>query len=116
MERMEIESLNKHLAKVMGWKQHQYDNHFDRQRFYNEYRDSEGNRTEFVKDWNPTENIEQSFMVLDTFGEWEVFKDHDYFICINPKYRDPRNWDATDPSLPMAISLACARATNWIEK
>lgn len=66
------------------------------------------------KDWNPSENIEQAFMCLDTFPSFTITKpDHGAFTC-DVKIGYHKNWKAVvDQSLPKAISLACAKATGF---
>jgi len=62
--------------------------------------------------WNPTENIEQAFMCLDTFAWWEIHHAVDDYECsIKQQYEQM----GVNKSLPMAISLACARASGYEE-
>jgi len=107
------EKLNKHLAeKVMGWATS------DCGTFYGIWIGSETfDETYTTEHWNPTENIEQSFMCLDTFKEgFEIFVEGDvkrvtvYFdedsSCVYAR-------EEANDSLSMAISLACAKATGY---
>ena len=111
---MNTESLNHHLAtKVMGYvqpKEYQLCNWWHL------------NTGPVVKqnDWNPTENIEQAMMCLDTFIRWDLIRTAmGYHLTI---YINGIPHDAGDPHEPNikpapaeAVSLACAKATGWEE-
>ncbi len=96
---MSNESLRKHLAeKVMDFAM------------------SEPTEREWcgLEEWKPDENIEQAFMCLHRFTKDEpgIFLCEEESECrIGNKGRAICDGD----SLPMAISLACARATGWKE-
>jgi len=73
--------------------------------------------------WNPSENIEQAMMCLETFAAWDL--SHDDLTdsvearVLNNVYPDVEaiEYDgyAEEDTTPMAISLACGRATGWEE-
>ena len=69
-------------------------------------------------DWDPIENIEQAFMLLDKFEQWGIscnLIDNGYFVSIIewPKEGRDQEWEAEDKSLPIAICLAVGKATGW---
>jgi len=102
-------NLNEHLAiKVMGWE------HFStegKKASLPSYFNNEG-WLMFVESWNPSENGSQSQMCLDTFEWWRIDRSSErYYVSI---YQD-KGIDVKNKSLPMAISLACAKATGWVE-
>ncbi len=107
---MNSESLNKHLAeKVMGWEMPSGDIWW-----------SDGVAKAFESSWNPTENIEQAFMCLDTLDhpayriDFSITKTHQLSFWPDVTYSQNK-FEAKHKSLPTAISLACARATGWEE-
>ena len=67
-------------------------------------------------DWSPSTNIEQAMMCLDTFEEWRI--DHHaksrggYYEVLLPNGHISAG---VDQSLPLAISLACAKAKGYTE-
>jgi len=107
---MNTESLNEHLAREgMGWECLRFSPIHDG--FH--YKTPQGKM--YYDDWNPCENIEQAFMVLEKFEDWTVAKiqpSGDYGCLIGDFNSDCRK---RNKSLPLAISLAAARATGWTE-
>ncbi len=101
----DMNDINHHLATVvMGWTQGETEF---------QWNDENGNRMLDGIRFDPLNNIEQAMGCRDTFVEWEIFKDHDYFVLIDP-YEIKDNWTkASDPLLSKAICLACAKATGW---
>jgi len=104
---MNKESLRKHLAeKVMGWE------------IAGEVVVISTPGVRLVG-WKPDENIEQAFMCLDTFDEgYEIFVEGDVKRVIVYGEEDEAETEVfareeAGGSLPMAISLACARATGY---
>ena len=109
-----MSDLNKHLAlKVMGWKSD------SRAGIYLNPKNS--NWWQRVEDWNPTENIEQAMMCLETFALWEIqkFRRGGYMVIIDRetlvdgvavffKLR-------LDDKLSRCVSLCCAGFTEWEE-
>ena len=67
-----------------------------------------------IKDWSPTTNIEQAMMCLERFqgwtiGEVDIGNSRGFMVVMAEK-----GWRGCQhESLPMAISLACARAKGW---
>ncbi len=119
---MTNESLRRHLAeKVMGIKPEWSDAFRDEVEEGYYYMGMGGNLLTKVEDWKPDEYIEQAFMCLDTFPDWKIVCDRDlkYEVGVWRRNRDEwlPKWMSGkcdfNESLPMAISLACARASNW---
>ena len=65
-----------------------------------------------VKDWNPRENIEQAIMCLEHFDTYHInaFSTGNISVQVT-KGKD--RWRREAKTLPLAISLACARAKGW---
>ena len=85
---MNNKSLREHLAeKVMGFR---VERHGKLERYHNGYDVKNLVRIE-ISDWLPDENIEQAIMCLGTLSGYSINK------------------------VSMAISLTCARATEWEE-
>ena len=103
-------NINEFLAtEVMGW-------HKEGQTKDYQWVDSEGSDEEWAAFWNPSENISQAMMCLERFEGWELTKDSvDGYLCVVWTTKHHGVWcdNAGGPSLPMAISLACARAKGW---
>ena len=58
--------------------------------------------------WNPSENIEQAMMCLNQWSWYQLTRKGDVWICqVEGGSRE------VAASMPMAISLACARARGW---
>jgi len=98
-EDMNKESLNIWLAiKVMNW-----------------------NAVPLKLDWDTTTNISHAMMCLDTFEWYSICKNDDTYAEKDKPYSCEVSPDevcghvAVAESLPMAISLACAKATGWSE-
>ncbi len=107
--------LNKHLAeKVMGWTEWTAakNGHND---LNDAYTDGVKHKIE-IEDWNPSENIEQAMMCLDIFTFWSINRTKKGYeaMIITDKEAFGDHIELHD-SLPMAISLACAKATGWEE-
>ena len=104
---MNNQSLREHLAvKVMGWENTAGDIYW-----------SGGVAKSYISSWRPDKDIEQAFMLLDKFEQWGIscnLIDNGYFVSIIewPKEGRDQEWEAEDKSLPMAISLAVAKATG----
>jgi len=60
--------------------------------------------------WEPDKDIEQAFMCLDTFDNWGIGKTKNSLYNVVISDIDS---NAPHDSLPMAISLACGRATGF---
>ncbi len=91
------ESLRQHLAeKVMGWGWPLY-----------------------IDNWKPDENIEQAFMCLETFQYYRIIKRElisnaiEYYCVVSRDCEYKQICETESTELPMAISLACARATGY---
>ncbi len=100
------ESLRKHLAeKVMRYEEGcRKDEYWEL--------DSDGNRYGLF--WKPDENIEQAFMCLGTFEDWQISRFAQVEDMIDEYEITIGNIGlSNESSLPMAISLACAKATGW---
>jgi len=112
---MNNESLNKWLAvEVMGWK------HVKGRDNFWKYCDKNNKFIGSYHAWNPTENVEQALMCLGKHEQWGTshnMVDDGYFVSIVewPNSEDDKEWEAEHESLPMAISLACGRASGWEE-
>ena len=73
--------------------------------------DKDGFRVLDGTPWDPLTNHEQCHRALDTFEEWEAFKDFDHHVWINPwPDIDEVTWKASDPSFCLAACIAMARA------
>ncbi len=73
-----------------------------------------------IDNWKPLENIEQAFMCLEKFTDWEITRSSavedtydEYEIYIPTEKRGKRYTSAE--FITKAISLACAKATGWKE-
>ena len=105
---MNLESLREHLAiKVLGAKVIEGRKH----KIY----DFPSGELIYASLWNPPENIEQAMGCLDTLS-------NDYTINKTPLSRFYECWleshgvgSGWQETLPLAISLACAKATGWEE-
>ena len=97
-------NLNEFLAvEVMGWTQGETKY---------QWNDKHGNRMLDGILWKPTENIEQAMMCLDQFDEWEIFKEKNYYVEIDPFNNSVKKRMCSD-FLPIAITRACAKAKGW---
>jgi len=65
--------------------------------------------------WRPDENIEHAMMCLDTFTNFSIGKWVDTPEPYTVTIYDQNQFCVDHESLPMAISLACAKATGWSE-
>ena len=113
---MNTDSLNKHLAeKVMEWELQSSLTWPGEQNIYKDPK----NDSFWLKasDWNPSENIEQAMMCIQTMDEWHI---HNAAGLIDAwtyrsKMKVGRGFTNKKDELPMAISLACAKATGYKE-
>ncbi len=112
------ESLGQHLAeKVMGWKEFWSSTGSLPDNFDGWTDDHNVPQARFDR-WYPDENIEQAFMCLDTFEWFSICKNDDEYAEGDEIYScevSNNNQVHIRSSLPMAISLACARATGYPE-
>jgi len=105
-------NLNKHLAEMMGL----------------EFREG-GRKDEYWQDidgdkfglfWNPSENIEQAMMCLSLYNhpayriDFSIEKIHRVSFWPDVTY-SKNKFEGEHKSLPLAISLVCARASGWEE-
>lgn len=107
------ESLRKHLAeKVLEWAQGETEF---------QWNDKNGNRMLDGILFDPPNNISQAIDLLGEFEQWGISRnliDDGYFVSIvdwSAELAPDKEWEAEHESLPMAISLACARASGWEE-
>jgi hypothetical protein len=93
------DKLNEFLAvEVMGWCIEDDDAYFD----------SAGIFQEPVYMFQPDKNIEQAMMCLEKFLHWQIdCKPAGFYVHIKDEI------GISHESLPIAISLACARAKGW---
>jgi len=103
-------NLNKHLAeKVMGWTMPTGDLWWD---------DKGAMASE--TGWNPSSNISQAMMCLSSYNhpayriDFSIEKIHRVSFWPDVTY-SKNKFEGEHKSLPMAISLACARASGWEE-
>ena len=108
-------TLNEHLAKAMGWVEYQPNIGPGEYCIPDEKtKGLTGKVVMRVSDWNPSENIEQALMCLDTFDEFRIDYHRKMYEVILPAQL--YIGAGVDKSLPMAISLACAKATGWTDE
>ena len=103
---MNTESLNEHLArKVMGWEKRA------------DCWVKGGPPTVCLRrsSFNPCENIKQAFMVLEKCESWGMAKAESSLYNVIVKFGKNVELAEQNKSLPLAISLAAARATGWTE-
>jgi len=99
--------INEWLAtEVMGWIAHGYWG----------YVQHAGALKPYDGDWNPTENIEQAFMCLDTFKESgkgiALLWDGERWLC-QIGILGPKIGKHESKSKREEIALACAKATGY---
>ena len=100
------DSLNKHLAeKVMYWELPDGSNFWVKGT-------GKDYATIHIDDWLPDKNIEQAMICLETFDNWGIGKTKNSLYNVVISDTDS---NAPHKSLPMAISLACTKATGWEE-
>lgn len=109
---MNNESLNHHLATVvMGW--HKYTRETNGTVIY---RDKNNKAKIAVNQFDPPNNIEQAMGCLEIFAYWAINhtkKGYEAMILTDKEIFGDHI--ELNESLPMAISLACAKATGWEE-
>ena len=112
-------NINEFLAtEVMGWRRKKGHHDTNGPILHAHYIDP-ANKDFWLDahDWNPTENIEQAMMCLEQIdshkGYVEIFRGKSGWPW-SVRFR-PNDEYVGDESLPMAISLACARAAGWKE-
>lgn len=106
-------TLDEFLAvEVMGYIK---ESRHDYRGFHGEIYKREGLSPILCSSWQPIKNISHAFQCLGKFEEWEVFKDHVYFVRINNFVETKFQGEAQDENLLLAISLACARARGYDE-
>ena len=69
-----------------------------------------------ISDWNPTGNIEQAFMCLEKFENWEIihnFERYEVMYRVGINRPDFSAVFGAHEVVSTAISLACAKATGW---
>jgi len=112
---MNNESLRRHLAeKVMGWRE---TSQTEPALYWDRIKQVVGS---VVDEWKPDENLLQAFECLDTFNEgYEIFVEGDVKkVTVYTSAFETTEVYAREEaggSLPMAISLACGRATGFNE-
>ena len=73
-----------------------------------------------INQWNPCENIKQAMMCLDTFADYDYGKKIGlnncvYYYCRILILDNNLVYEESDKSKEIAISLACAKATGWVD-
>lgn len=117
-------NLNEHLAiNVMGWEVTTTIAWLElgKQNYYTPDPDAkDSKRLRCVVDsWLPSENIEQAMSLLDGFDQtviesWNGANKNRYHRVTVETETELKTGDM-NKSLPMAISLVCAKATGWEE-
>jgi hypothetical protein len=112
-----MKELNEFLAvEVMGWLPSRESTiihaaYFDPKKYDEKFASDEQGYEFLIKDWNPSENIEQAMMCLDQYQIWRIDKGwNNYYLSI---YRGSDHIFAKNENRTLAISLACARAKGW---
>ena len=109
-------TLDEFLAvEVMGWK-------LKEEPFFTGWASDNGFFHFHVQQWSPTTDIKQAMMCLEQLGTWSIDGNREFIPAYDVyagyyENHDGGHWRSTSSgeSLPMAISLACARAKGWEE-
>ena len=108
--------LNTFLAtEVMGWRYNDYNQGEPCLGYYMFPEAKEGAWME-ARDWHPDTDIDQAMMCLEAFAEASIAMNkprQGYCCSVRHRGKDKWNNSGWQESLPMAISLACAKAKGF---